>query len=78
MISQLYDEPKLSLAATDSVPISVYFNNEKTLLAVCGGQHVWSIATHLCSNFYVRTCSFCENHLYVAFAGGRPRRALGP
>lgn len=40
MISQLYEEPKLSPAATDSVPISVYFNNEKTLVAVCGGNAV--------------------------------------
>lgn len=40
MISQLYEEPKLSPAATDSVPISVYFNNKKTLVAVCEGNAV--------------------------------------
>lgn len=40
MISQLYEEPKQSLAATDSVPISVYFNKKKTCKAVCKGNAV--------------------------------------
>lgn len=40
MISQLYEGPKESLAATDSVPISEYFNNEKIWVAACGGNAV--------------------------------------
>lgn len=40
MISQLYEEPKLSPAATDSLPISVYSNNKKMLVAVFWGNAV--------------------------------------